>query len=240
MLIVDHRELVKIATESLILESGAVWEVVFSPSLDEAAVILQRTDISLVLLGSDDIASPISALTTLLRTGSGTPVALLTAEMTMDTLEQAFRAGASGILPLSLPGNELIQGIAELLGGHWFVPRRLLRRYLEKTLLDSDVPDTGVASTAGINATAKAVAFDAVRVSAREKDILTLLVGGSSNKEIARNLGISAGTVKNYVAALLQRFGVSSRTKLLPALRSHHSGIFEKLAGRPVPLPPPA
>ncbi len=50
-------------------------------------------------------------------------------------------------------------------------------------------------------------------LSEREREVLCLIAQGLSNKEIARCLGIGEKTVKNHVAAILDRLGVASRTQ---------------------------
>jgi two-component system, NarL family, response regulator LiaR len=51
------------------------------------------------------------------------------------------------------------------------------------------------------------------RLTSREKDILTLMVKGQSNNEIAGTLTISPSTVKFHVSNILMKMGVSSRNK---------------------------
>jgi len=48
-------------------------------------------------------------------------------------------------------------------------------------------------------------------LSARELEVLHLLVAGKSNKEIAQSLGITEATVKSHVSAILMRLNVSDR-----------------------------
>lgn len=52
------------------------------------------------------------------------------------------------------------------------------------------------------------------RVTLREKEVLSLICNGFSNKEIAVKLGISEQTVKNYVSALMEKSRTRSRTQL--------------------------
>jgi DNA-binding NarL/FixJ family response regulator len=49
--------------------------------------------------------------------------------------------------------------------------------------------------------------------SEREVEILRLLTGGYSNKEIARLLNLAEGTVKNYVSEILAKLGTRDRTR---------------------------
>jgi two-component system nitrate/nitrite response regulator NarL len=60
-------------------------------------------------------------------------------------------------------------------------------------------------------------------LSQRESEILMLVDQGRSNKEIARQLSISAATVKNHIHNLLQKLQVSRRGQAAARLRAHHS-----------------
>jgi DNA-binding NarL/FixJ family response regulator len=50
-------------------------------------------------------------------------------------------------------------------------------------------------------------------LSTREKEVLHLMVGGKSNREIANDLGITEATVKCHVSVILMRLNVSDRTQ---------------------------
>lgn len=57
----------------------------------------------------------------------------------------------------------------------------------------------------------------------KELEILRLMTGGYSNREISEKLGISSGVVKNHVANMLDKTGFRSRTQL--AVRARESGL---------------
>ena len=57
------------------------------------------------------------------------------------------------------------------------------------------------------------------RLSPAEREVLSYLCAGYSNKEIARFLGKAEPTVKHQVSACLRKFGLSSRMRLMAALR---------------------
>jgi DNA-binding NarL/FixJ family response regulator len=59
------------------------------------------------------------------------------------------------------------------------------------------------------------IAASIIRLTRRQEEILELLRGGFSSKQIAARLEISEGTVNNHVAALIRIFGVSNRTQAI-------------------------
>lgn len=61
-------------------------------------------------------------------------------------------------------------------------------------------------------------------LSSRENEILALVAQGHSNKQIARELAISAATVKNHMHNILQKLQVSRRGEAAARLRAPHSG----------------
>ena len=72
----------------------------------------------------------------------------------------------------------------------------------------------------------------AARLTSRQTEILTSLIDGHSNKEIARALGLSHFTVRNHVTGLFRRFGVSRRSELANA-----AGLSGVLAAGPGYVP---
>jgi DNA-binding NarL/FixJ family response regulator len=63
-----------------------------------------------------------------------------------------------------------------------------------------------------------------VELTARERDVLKLVIAGDANKQIARKLGISEKTVKGHLTNLFQRIGVADRTQA--ALWAERNGLF--------------
>jgi DNA-binding NarL/FixJ family response regulator len=59
--------------------------------------------------------------------------------------------------------------------------------------------------------------YTAQNLSARQRDVMKLIVGGLSNKEIASTLKLAEGTVKIHVAALLRKLGVNRRAAVAAA-----------------------
>jgi DNA-binding CsgD family transcriptional regulator len=53
------------------------------------------------------------------------------------------------------------------------------------------------------------------KITSREKDILTLIIEGKSNKEIEQILFISASTIRNHISAMYSKIGINSRGQLM-------------------------
>ena len=62
-------------------------------------------------------------------------------------------------------------------------------------------------------------------LTAREAEVVRLMAGGYSNREIADALGTAEGTIKNHVSSILAKFGVRDRTRAV--LRALESGLLQ-------------
>ena len=118
----------------------------------------------------------------------------------------AIRSGARGFLLKDISYQQLMSAIRAIAaGGTVFQPaitQRLLR-------------------AAG---TVAADALPAEELTARELEVVRLMAGGYSNKEIAHALGTAEGTIKNQVSSILAKFGVRDRTRAV--LKALEAGLL--------------
>ncbi len=157
-----------------------------------------RENIDLVLLGSRsgqnlfDVMASLKAIRPDLRiivTGAGADD---------ETILKALAAGAKGYVDEAATPQEFVQAIRIVHQGSVWAPRRVLSIFIER-----------VTSSPGRIFPAGRVTF-----TDREKEVLELLVAGSSNKEIGVALGIEERTVKAHVAKLMRNVGVQNRIAL--------------------------
>jgi DNA-binding NarL/FixJ family response regulator len=109
----------------------------------------------------------------------------------------AIRAGASGYLLKGTPRADLINATTGTAAGRTFV-------------------DPGVAGKLFTHVAGVKIAHDstvAEALSPRELEVLRLLANGRSNTDIAAELFLSEGTVRNYVSAIFTKLGVTDRTE---------------------------
>lgn len=126
-------------------------------------------------------------------------VIMLTTSTNENDLVEALRSGARGYLLKDIEPDQLVVALRDVLAGHTAVAPELtpvLARFVrgENGDLNDGKADNPFSE-----------------LTPREYEILTLLAEGQSNKVIARNLGISDGTVKLHVKAILRKLNVSSR-----------------------------
>ncbi|MFD3703202.1 response regulator [Nocardia sp. NPDC058658] len=116
----------------------------------------------------------------------------------------ALHAGASGYLLKDLPATELAQAIR---------------------LAHAGVDQYSAAVTTRLAAMVRSrIPRPTIDLTDRETDVLRLLATGAANREIARALYLSEGTVKNHISSILNRLGVRDRTQA--AIYAHEQGIF--------------
>ncbi len=119
-------------------------------------------------------------------------------------LFDAIRAGANGYLLKDRPRSELLNAIKGTIAGNAFVDPavagKLLGQIAQNNLNRQQTID--------------------ISLSEREKEVLQLLAQGLSNADIARQLYLSEGTVRNYASAIFDKLKVSDRTQaVVVALR---------------------
>ena len=103
-----------------------------------------------------------------------------------ENVEEAIRAGAKGYLLKGAPLDEIERAIATVAGGESYIDPRLASRLVTRS------PE---------------------RLSEREREVLRLVAGGQSNKQIAAKLRISERTAKFHVTAILNKLGAENRAQ---------------------------
>jgi DNA-binding NarL/FixJ family response regulator len=174
------------------------------PDLQLSAATLEELprleNIDLILLGSRssgggsvfDVMASLKAVRPDLRiivTGTGADD---------ESILKALAAGAKGYVDEAAAPVEFSQAIHVVHQGSVWAPRRVMSIFIDR-----------VTSSPG-----KIFPAGHVNFTDREKEVLTLLVAGSSNREIGKALQIEERTVKAHVAKLMRKVGVQNRIAL--------------------------
>lgn len=125
-----------------------------------------------------------------------TKIMMLTMHESLDYLEAAIHAGASGYVLKEVSRDALLRMIATVLEGQEFFDADLVKRLLNRVSRLGSVPLSAIAE-----------------LTNREREILCRLTTGETNKQIAKMLGISPGTVKVHVERVISKLGVADRTQ---------------------------
>jgi DNA-binding NarL/FixJ family response regulator len=192
VLVVDDSELFRTGLRALLSEA---FEVASAGSGDAALrqVVSFRPDVVVMDMGMPGMSGS-DATRRILQASPTTFVMVLTGSEGGDVLE-AIRAGASGYLLKSADVTDIVKAIRATAAG-----QSPLAPQIAGALL-ATVRDRPAAEERGVG----------VALSARERQVLTLVASGANNVEIARRLYISQSTVKSQISGLLSKLEVENR-----------------------------
>ncbi|MDR1043302.1 MAG: response regulator transcription factor [Clostridiales Family XIII bacterium] len=184
---------------SMILSSRDTIEVIAEARNGEEAVTLSRElrpDVALL-----DIRMPgadgIEAAEAIIRGGFAAPL-LLTTFDEPELISRALKAGAHGYILKNSPPERIVSAIETVARGG--------------AVFDPDVIDYIRGALDAPSAAAEEDIFE--ELTPREREVARLVAEGRSNAEIAAELFISNGTVRNHVSTILEKAGLEHRTQI--------------------------
>jgi DNA-binding NarL/FixJ family response regulator len=203
VLIADDHAMIRDGLGALLRDDPRVEVVGSAADGREALRLARELNPDVVVM---DIAMPqmngVEALRELRAASPDARVLILSMFSTLEHVQQALNAGASGYLLKESAGAELRSAIEQVHAGRRYLSReieahasRLLARIAQHTPLES--------------------------LSRRERQILQLVVEGRSSAEIGKTLHLSAKTVETYRSRLMQKLGVDGVAALVKFAVAH-------------------
>jgi DNA-binding NarL/FixJ family response regulator len=199
VMLVDDQNLVRKGVRSLLELSTDIAVVGEAADGAEAIRMLPEIKPDVMLL---DMRMPgmsgIDVLQTLAKNNAVPPTIILTTFDDDELVLAGIKAGARGYLLKDVSLEDLVGAVKTVADGGSIVKPAVTQRLLKglenlQTEFSSlDRPDP---------------------LTERETEILRLMAGGYSNKEIANSLGVAEGTIKNHVSNILSKMGVRDRTR---------------------------
>jgi DNA-binding NarL/FixJ family response regulator len=188
IMIVEDHHVVRQGFIALLRMVDGFEIVAEAPDGDRAIALYQEHKPDVTLM---DLRLPtIGGVETITKIRASSPEARIIVLTTFDGDEDIYRAlqaGAKGYLLKGMNSEDLIEAIRGVHAGKSRIPAAVAERLAER--------------------------LSGPTLTERETDVLRLIVGGNSNKEIASALFISEATVKTHVNSLLGKLGVTDRTQ---------------------------
>lgn len=201
VLLIDDHTLFRVGLEGLLASRGI--EIVASVGSGQDCLRLVkelRPDVVLLDMRMPGI-NGLGVLKLLRQSNKDLPVVMLTTSTDEGDLLESLREGAQGYLLKDMEPDDLVLALRDIVN-------------YGKTVVAPDLAPILAKAVQGTHSEKNQQdASPFADLTPRETEILGLLAEGQSNKTIARNLGISDGTVKLHVKAILRKLDVHSRVE---------------------------
>jgi DNA-binding NarL/FixJ family response regulator len=132
----------------------------------------------------------------------GVPLLVLGSQLDLELASSALENGADGFVHAQMHPAQVLSAVEVVQRGELAAPRQLLGYFFSQ----NENPKIG-------------------GLSARQREILELVVEGLSNAEIARRLYLTESTIKQHLRAVYKELGVRNRTQAAKMMREHAGGV---------------
>jgi DNA-binding NarL/FixJ family response regulator len=209
VIICDDQDIVRDGLELLLKLEADIEIIGIATDGAEAIEMAEREKPDLVLM---DLKMPImngvDATREIKAKCPGVKVLVLTTYGTDEWVFDAIRAGASGYLLKDAPREQVLNAIKGTVEGKTYVDPSVAGKILGEISSTKKKPATLITS----------------KLTQRETEVLQLLAKGLSNEEIAKQLFLSEGTVRNHIGSIVGKLGVSDRTQAAIIALQHGLG----------------
>jgi DNA-binding NarL/FixJ family response regulator len=170
----------------------------FAGSGEEAVIVTQRLRPDVVIM---DLMLPdlngIEATRRIVSEFPQTRVIVLSACHTSEQVSRALRAGARGFVQKTEAATELLRAVQMVTGGKQYVSPAISALFVDGAL-SMPIPKSP---------------FECL--SSREREVVKLIVGGSTSSDIAERLSLSRKTIDTYRGRIMLKLGVANRSALI-------------------------
>lgn len=204
ILLVDDHVLFREGLKLILNKFDQAIDLIEADTYEEAARVAKAaSSLDLILL---DLKMPgvngMDGLVDMRRHVGDTPVVIISGAYTQPDIARAFECGAAGFIPKTLGSRAMFSAINLVLSGERYVPSLAFIR-------DEVSSETGPEPSVPQAATDDPFAS----LTPREHDVLTLLVQGMSNRQIADKLQLQEVSVRARLTGIFRKLGVTSRTQ---------------------------
>lgn len=198
VLVVDDHPLFRRGVRELLSLESSIEVVGEAGGRDDALELARKFEPDLIVLDLNiKGSSGVEILTALKDEDPSRRVVILTVSDAAAGLSACIRAGADGYFLKDMEPELFLENIKHTLEGGTIVDPSMVGMLTEMLRTKAQA----------------APEVAPIRFTEREREVLDLIVRGLTNKQIARELAISDGTVKGHVKHLLKKLGVKSRVE---------------------------
>lgn len=195
VLICDDHAMVREALTWILNQSDNVEVVASTTGRDDTFDMMAHTDVDVAIVDVRLVdASGLTVASWIRKEKPQCKVILLTAYLSDEVLVEAAEVGAVDVLEKSAASNELLNRVQDVAAGMNFLDGNILREARDR------LNSRGVLQMLSLDAT--------------DKQILSLIGKGMTDKQIGENVYLSAQTVRNRVSRMLTELGKENRTQL--------------------------
>jgi DNA-binding NarL/FixJ family response regulator len=204
ILVVDDHPIFRDAVAGLLATVPDMMVIGLAASADQATAAAAADPPDVVLM---DIHLPgangVEATRSVLAVAPSAAVLALTMVDDDDMVLAAMAAGARGYLLKDATADEVIAAVRVVAAGGAVLGARIASRLLGQ----------GAVELRRSSPTTSSIVAPGEELTAREREVLEHLAKGASNRQIARDLGVSLKTVQNHVSRVLDKLQAADRTQ---------------------------
>ncbi|MFY9736734.1 MAG: response regulator transcription factor, partial [Rhodoplanes sp.] len=205
-LVCDGQSVYRIGLRSLIKAEMPSAEVIEASNPSEALAQIRASAFDLVLVGTDRSGlEQFDSLKAAREASPATRFAVVSASDNRADILATLAAGFHGFISKRQSDTEILAAVTDILVGRIYVPASFAK------MGDGDALSSQFDGEALPALSTEADVLN--KLTKRQREVLTLLARGLSNKEIARALDIAEATTKIHMAALLRGLAVRNRTE---------------------------
>lgn len=225
IIIVDDHYLIRSGLRSMLANEPGLEIVGEASNGREALTLCHKLHPDLVMM---DVRMPemdgLEATREIKKHCPSTSVIMVTMHESQDYLFEALKAGACGYVLKEATQAELTTAIRKALYGDLPLNRSLATQLLQRLVREAHTREN--LDKAGADTGPQEVKQPAshIPLTRRESEILSYMITGRTNREIAQSMALSSGTIKTHVQHIINKLGVSDRTQA--AVRAIELGLI--------------